>query len=142
MRGPSTLLILPVPPPSISGSRPSAEIEAEQATLLMGRFKRLGAVASLAGPPRLPRKSCHEAEINPQPQGRLDWSGWQAIRNRLFPLLRHRHHVGVEIGDDPDRTGDDEKDDQHAKGESQNIIRAVGPAAQMQKEDEMDADLR
>jgi len=61
----------------------------------------------------------------------------------LLRLLRgHRHHVGVEIGDDPDRTGDDEKDDQHAKGESQNIIRAIGAAAQMQKEDEMDADLR
>ena len=63
-------------------------------------------------------------------------------RGFLRLLRRHRHHVGVEVGDDPDRTGDDEKDDQHAKGESQNIIRAVGPAAQMQKEDEMDADLR
>jgi hypothetical protein len=61
---------------------------------------------------------------------------------RFLRLLRHRHHVTLEIGDDPDRAGDDEKDDQHAKGESQNIIRAVGPAAQMQKEDEMDADLR
>ena len=62
----------------------------------------------------------------------------------FFWLLRgHRHdHVAVEVSDDPDRTGDDEKDDQHAKGESQNIIRAVGPAAQMQKEDEVNADLR
>jgi hypothetical protein len=57
-------------------------------------------------------------------------------------LHGHRHHVAVEIGDDPDRAGDDEKDDQHAKREGQNIVCAVGPAAQMQKEDEMDADLR
>src|SRR5215471_20743433 len=56
--------------------------------------------------------------------------------------VRHRHHVVVEIGDDPDRAGDDEKDDQHAEGESQNIVCAVGPAAQMQEEDEVDADLR
>ncbi len=48
----------------------------------------------------------------------------------------------IEIGDDPQRAGDDEKYDQHAKGERQNIVRAVGPAAQMQEEDEVDADLR
>jgi hypothetical protein len=30
----------------------------------------------------------------------------------LHDLLHgHRHHIAVEIGDDPDRTGDDEKDD-------------------------------
>src|SRR6266550_2510008 len=57
-------------------------------------------------------------------------------------LYGHRHHVAVEIGDDPDGAGDDEKDDLHAEGEGQNIVRAVGPAAQMQKEDEADADLR
>src|SRR5215471_5425322 len=60
----------------------------------------------------------------------------------LRSLPSHRHHVAVEIGDDPDRTGNDEKDDQHAEGESQNIVGAVGPGAQMQKEDEVDADLR
>src|SRR5262249_31432199 len=50
-----------------------------------------------------------------------------------FPrsLHTHRHHVAVEIGDDPDRAGDDEKDDQHARREGQNIVRAVGPGAQM-----------
>jgi len=53
-------------------------------------------------------------------------------------LHGHRHHVAVEIGDDPDRAGDDEKDDQHAEGERQNIVGAVGAAAQMQKEDEVD----
>jgi hypothetical protein len=42
-------------------------------------------------------------------------------------LRGHRHHVGVEIGDDPDGAGDDEKNDQHTEGESQNIVRAVGP---------------
>src|ERR1700751_1326791 len=51
-------------------------------------------------------------------------------------------HVAVEIGDDPDRAGDDEKDDQHAEREGQNIICAVWAAAQMQKEHEVDADLR
>ena len=30
----------------------------------------------------------------------------------------------------------------HAEGEGQNIVRVIGPAAQMQKEDEVDADLR
>ena len=55
---------------------------------------------------------------------------------------RYGHHVGVEIGDDPNRAGDDEKDDQHAEGKGQNIVRVIGPAAQMQKEDEVDADLR
>jgi hypothetical protein len=58
-------------------------------------------------------------------------------------LLRgHRHHIAVEIGDDPDRAGDHEKDDQHAEGKGQNIIRAVGRATQMQKEDEVNTDLR
>src|SRR5712692_10830611 len=61
-----------------------------------------------------------------------------------FPrlLYGHRHHVAVEIGNDPDGAGDDEKDDQHAEGKGQNVVRAVGAAAQMQKEHEMDADLR
>src|SRR5215470_19880309 len=54
----------------------------------------------------------------------------------------HRHDVAVEIGDDPDGAGNDEKDDQHAEGESQNIVRAVGAAAQMQKENEVDPYLR
>jgi hypothetical protein len=49
----------------------------------------------------------------------------------ILGLLRHRHHVAVEIGDDPDRACDDQKHDQHAKGESKNIVRAVGTAAQM-----------
>src|SRR5262245_20673979 len=57
-------------------------------------------------------------------------------------LHGHWHHVAVEIGDDPDRADDDEKDDQHAEGEGQNIICAVWAAAQMQKENEVDADLR
>jgi hypothetical protein len=46
-------------------------------------------------------------------------------------LLRHRYHVVAEIGDDPDRAHDDEKDDQHAKGKGQNIVGTVGAAAQM-----------
>src|SRR5262249_45503297 len=54
----------------------------------------------------------------------------------------HRHHVAVEIGDDHDRAGDDKKDDQYAEREGENIIGALGSAAQMQEEDEMDADLR
>jgi hypothetical protein len=54
---------------------------------------------------------------------------------------RHRHHV-VEVGHDPDRAGDDEKDDQQTEGKGQNIVRVIRPAAQMQKEDEVDADLR
>jgi len=56
--------------------------------------------------------------------------------------LLHRHHVAVEVGNDPDGAGDDEKDDQHAEGQSQNVIRAVGAAAQMQEEHKVDADLR
>src|SRR5262249_32251819 len=68
---------------------------------------------------------------------------WHSLDQAALRLLRgHWHQIAVEIGDDPDRAGDDEKDDQHAKGESQNIVCAVRPAAQMQKEDEMDADLR
>ena len=61
----------------------------------------------------------------------------------LFARLvhRHRHHVAVEIAHDPDGAGDDEKNDQHAEREGQDIVRAVGPAAQMQKEHEVDADL-
>jgi hypothetical protein len=61
---------------------------------------------------------------------------------RANSSVGHRHHIAVDIGDDPDRAGDDEKDDQHAKGEGQNIIRAVGAAAEMQEKDEVDADLR
>jgi hypothetical protein len=48
----------------------------------------------------------------------------------------------LEVGDDPDGASDDEKDDQHAEGEGQNIVGAVGAAAQMQEEHEVDADLR
>jgi hypothetical protein len=60
------------------------------------------------------------------------------------PLIRslHGHHVVAKVRHDPDRADDDEKDDQHTEGEGQNIVRAVGAAAQMQKEDEVDADLR
>ena len=74
----------------------------------------------------------------------LDGAVGNAAEIAHFPCLLHghRHQIAIEISDDPDRTGDDEKDDQHAKRKRQNIIRAVGPAAQMQKEDEMDADLR
>jgi len=57
-------------------------------------------------------------------------------------LWGHWHHVAVEIGDDPDRAGDDEKDDQYTEGEGQNIVCAVGAAAQMQEKDEVNADLR
>ena len=42
----------------------------------------------------------------------------------------------------PALAGIKQKDDQHAEGEGQNIICAVGSAAQMQKEDEVNADLR
>src|ERR1700693_6387348 len=28
----------------------------------------------------------------------------------------HRHHVAVEVGDDPDRAGNDEENDEHAEG--------------------------
>ena len=55
---------------------------------------------------------------------------------------RHVHHVPVEVGDDPDRAGDDEKNDQQTESERHNIVRVIGPGAEMQKEDEMDADLR
>ena len=54
---------------------------------------------------------------------------------------RRRHHV-VEISHDPDRAGDDEKDDQHTEGKRHNIVRVIGPDAHMQKEDQVDADLR
>ena len=50
----------------------------------------------------------------------------QSGRGFFRLLCGHRHHVAVEVGDDPDRAGDDKKDDEHAKGEGQNIIRAVG----------------
>jgi hypothetical protein len=49
-------------------------------------------------------------------------------------LYGHRHHVAGEIGDDPNRASDDEKHDQYAECEGQNIVRAVGAAAQMQEE--------
>jgi hypothetical protein len=65
------------------------------------------------------------------------------LKMGLLRLLRgHRHHVAVEIGDDPDRTGDDQKDDQNAEREGQNIVCAVRAAAQMQEENEVNADLR
>jgi hypothetical protein len=57
-------------------------------------------------------------------------------------LRGHRHHIAVEIGDDPDRAGDHEKDDQHAERKGQNIVCAVRAAAQMQEEDEVNTDLR
>src|SRR5215831_2331410 len=71
-------------------------------------------------------------------------SSAQIADDGLFPrsLRSHRHHVAVEIGDDPDGAGNDEKDDQYAEGKSQNIVRAIGAAAQMQEEHEVDADLR
>src|SRR5262249_46778620 len=56
-------------------------------------------------------------------------------------LRAHRHHVGVEVGNDPNRAGYDEKDDQQAEGEGHNVVGVVGSGAEMQKEDEVDADL-
>jgi len=48
------------------------------------------------------------------------------------PLVRgHWHQVAIKVGDDPHGAGDDEKDDQHAEGQGQNVVGAVGPAAQM-----------
>jgi hypothetical protein len=74
---------------------------------------------------------------------RLIW-GWFSTPSACITYLlvhRHRHHVALEIGDDPDRAGDDEKDDQHAEREGQNVVRAVRASAQMQKEDQVNADL-
>ena len=76
---------------------------------------------------------------------RIDINGRDAERQPtiFLPLLRgHRHHVAVKISDDPDRTRDDEEDDQHAERESQDIVCAVGGAAHMKEEDKVNADLR
>src|SRR5262245_50060729 len=74
------------------------------------------------------------------------WASRRAPKSLMMGFARSlhslRHHVAVEIGDDPDGARNNEKDDQHAEGESQNIVRAIGPAAQMQEEHEVDADLR
>jgi hypothetical protein len=43
---------------------------------------------------------------------------------------RHRHHV-VEIGHDPDCASDNEKDDQHSEGESENVVRLIGSTSHM-----------
>jgi hypothetical protein len=48
-------------------------------------------------------------------------------------LRGHQYHIAVEIGDDPDRAGDDEKDNQHTKREAQNIVCAVEPAPKCKK---------
>jgi len=43
----------------------------------------------------------------------------EIAHNAFLRLLHgHRHQVAIEVGDDPDGAGDDEKDDQHAEGES------------------------
>ena len=57
-------------------------------------------------------------------------------------MHRQRHRVGIQVSHDPEGAGDDEKDDQHPEGEGQDIVRVIRPAAQMQKENEVNADLR
>ena len=68
--------------------------------------------------------------------------GYAAEEPHGAASVRHRHHVGIQIPDDPDRARDDDKDDPQAVDERDKIVRVVGPAAQMQKEDEVDANLR
>ena len=46
------------------------------------------------------------------------------------------------MSNDPNRPGDNEKDDKHAEREGENIVRIVRAAAQMQKEDKVNTDLR
>src|SRR6516225_2897090 len=77
-----------------------------------------------------------EKMIADEPKGCVSAPTWPCL------LHGHRHQVAVEVGDDPDRAGNDEKDDQHTEGEGENKIGAVEAAAQMQEEDEVDADLR
>jgi hypothetical protein len=47
----------------------------------------------------------------------------------------------VEIGDEPARSGDDEENNEQAESKRQDTVCVIGPAAEMQKEDEMDVDL-
>src|SRR5262245_51508286 len=90
---------------------------------------------SLLGVKRTWLVAAHMSAFDPKPTSRHE------SRCHCGPLSLHRHHVAVEVGNDPDGAGDDEKDDQHAEGQGQNVIRAVGAAAQLQEEHEMDADL-
>src|SRR3954467_5562811 len=50
---------------------------------------------------------------------------WQGRRLERIPAPlahRHLHHVVVEVGHDPDRAGDDQKTDQHAEGERDDVV--------------------
>jgi hypothetical protein len=64
----------------------------------------------------------------------LNWGALAERSGSARHAHSHRHHV-VEVGHDSDRACDNEKDDQHTEGKSQNIIRLIGSGAQMQKED-------
>ena len=69
--------------------------------------------------------------------------GRSFVRNgSVRHVHRHRHHVGVEVGDDPDEPAMTRKTISTPKARARILFVLIGPAADMQKEDEVDADLR
>src|SRR4051794_11242893 len=65
------------------------------------------------------------------------WGTMPGARASFFPrmraagaasLHRRRHHVVVQIGNNPARPGDNEEDNEQAESEGQDIVRVIGPA--------------
>ena len=53
----------------------------------------------------------------------------------------HRAHVLVQVVHDPERPDDDQKDDQDAERQRQDVVDVVGPGGDVQEEDQVHADL-
>src|SRR6516165_12261703 len=101
--------------------------------------------SSPAGLRQMPLRYATPTRISPRIWAAKRW-GWRracrAYGMSRTASARPLHHVPVEVGDDPDRADDDKKDDQHAESQGDDIIRVIGPGTDMQKEDEVDTDLR
>src|SRR5215204_4695543 len=52
------------------------------------------------------------------------------------------HHVVIHMCHDPERTGDDQKNDQQPEGKRQNVVDVVRTGRDVEKEDEVNAHLR
>jgi hypothetical protein len=63
----------------------------------------------------------------------IDISEAPPLALHLHDLI-HRHHVVVEVGHDPERSGHHENDDQDTESQRQHVIGVVGPGGDVQEE--------
>ena len=58
----------------------------------------------------------------------------KSLALHLHHLIHRRHHALVEMAHDPDRTANDERDDQNAEGQRQHVVSIVRRGGKMEEE--------